>query len=83
MSFTQMLFAADFCPPFDPGLKFSIKNFSTSWTSIWKLAKIFTMKFDVKVAKSSHKISLKIFQDRKIKFLGIKCFKIKIQDLIC
>ena len=26
MSFTQMLFAADFCPPFDPGLKFSKKS---------------------------------------------------------
>ena len=26
MSFTQMLFAADSCPPFDPGLKFSQKS---------------------------------------------------------
>ena len=45
MSFTQMLFAADFCPPFDPGLKFSKKS-KTSRTAelhtvfIWPYSRI-------------------------------------------
>ena len=74
MSFTQMLFAADFCPPFDPGLKFSKKSKTSRPAEIYPVF-IWAYKYDSDIENSWQNPKIYERTDQnilrlKIRFLG-------------